>query len=133
MKKSFFSLSFALLAIFAIGCKQQGGTVDKDALKETYENKMDSMKVSLMRSYNAKIDSMQRSYDAKIKELEVKMGSASQGISAGKAGAASTSKGKATGTTNADPKKGSVKDRGSNNAAGSSSGNRKGDVRKRGG
>lgn len=77
MKKLFFTLSFAFLAIFMVGCKQSGGTADAGAIKESYQNKMDSLKVSLMRSYNAKFDSMRNGYEDRIKELEIQVANVS--------------------------------------------------------
>lgn len=66
---------------------QQGGGADVGALTETYENRMDSLRISLMRSYNTTIDSMQSAHEAQIQELKNEIANASaskQGISASK-------------------------------------------------
>lgn len=86
MKKLIFIFSVATICMFAVSCKQPAGA-DTGALKETYENRMDSLKISLMRSYNAKMDSMQSDYESRIKQLEIQVANAggnAQGVTSGK-------------------------------------------------
>jgi len=86
MKKLIFSLSFLLITLFMVSCKQSGGA-DVGALTETYENRMDSLKISLMRIYNTTIDSMQSAHEAQIQVLQNQIANAAapkQGITGSK-------------------------------------------------
>jgi len=126
MKKLIFGLSFAIIAIFAVSCKQ-AGTVDTGALQETYENRMDSLKITLIRAYNTKMDSMQSAYETKVRELEIQVANASspnKGVS-GKGnsypGSKGSTKGNSSSTTTpkgtpTNPAKVDVKQRGKNAA-----------------
>jgi len=120
-----FSMMIAV-AIFASSC-QSGGETNVTDIKTMYETKMDSLKITMQRSFDAKMDSVTSAYNSKIQELKVQM-AGSKGKSSGV-----TSKPKGTTTkpaTNTPPKgKVDVNNRGGNTNAPT----RKVDVNKRGG